>query len=110
MTSTLQLTSSLSSALVLVGHLFCVILPYSLPDSCISWMCSAAMAMQELKLALKVPQRMGWNGDPCAPTRWDAWEGVTCNFAADNSGLVVSHMYVSSLSLVSYGWVLAVGL
>lgn len=53
----------------------------------------AAKAMQELKLSLEVPQRMGWNGDPCAPTRWDAWEGVTCNFTPDNSGLVVTHMY-----------------
>ncbi|KAM7267425.1 hypothetical protein ACFE04_009591 [Oxalis oulophora] len=35
-------------------------------------------AMRSLKDSLRIPGRMGWNGDPCAPTNWDAWEGVTC--------------------------------
>lgn len=65
----------------------------------------AAKAMQQLKLSLEVPQRMGWNGDPCAPTRWDAWDGVTCNFTPDNSGLVVTHMY-GPFSLKRSSWLL----
>ncbi|KAL4575064.1 hypothetical protein LXL04_021905 [Taraxacum kok-saghyz] len=31
-----------------------------------------ASAMQALKESLRVPERMGWNGDPCAPTNWNA--------------------------------------
>lgn len=48
--------------------------------------------MHALKTSLNVPERMGWNGDPCTPTEWDAWEGVTCNLAADGSSLVITHM------------------
>jgi len=51
-----------------------------------------AAAMHALKSALNVPERMGWNGDPCAPTEWDAWDGITCNLAADGSSLVITHM------------------
>ncbi|KAK9733573.1 hypothetical protein RND81_04G075800 [Saponaria officinalis] len=32
------------------------------------------VAMRALKDSLRVPDRMGWNGDPCAPTTWDAWD------------------------------------
>ncbi|KAL0396826.1 UNVERIFIED_CONTAM: Receptor-like protein 4 [Sesamum calycinum] len=56
-------------------------------------------AMRALKSSLRVPDRMGWNGDPCAPTTWDAWEGVTCHLAKDESALVVSQMNLSSNSL-----------
>jgi hypothetical protein len=54
----------------------------------------AAMAMQALRMSLNVPERMGWNGDPCAPTRWDPWEGVTCNLAVDKSGLIITNLYL----------------
>ncbi|XP_019054256.1 PREDICTED: probable LRR receptor-like serine/threonine-protein kinase At1g51860 isoform X2 [Nelumbo nucifera] len=56
-------------------------------------------AMRALKESLKVPDRMGWNGDPCAPSNWDAWEGVTCHPNKDKSALVVSQMNLSSNSL-----------
>lgn len=50
--------------------------------------------MRALKASLHVPDRMGWNGDPCAPTTWDTWEGVTCHPdpIKDESYLVVSQM------------------
>ncbi|KAK6157703.1 hypothetical protein DH2020_011951 [Rehmannia glutinosa] len=49
-------------------------------------------AMQSLKASLRVPDRMGWNGDPCAPSTWDAWEGVTCHPTKDGSALVISQI------------------
>lgn len=58
-----------------------------------------AAAMHALKTALNVPARMGWNGDPCAPTVWDAWEGVTCNLAADGSSLVITHLDIAEQGL-----------
>ncbi|KAK8936772.1 putative LRR receptor-like serine/threonine-protein kinase [Platanthera zijinensis] len=51
---------------------------------------SQASAMRALKESLKIPDRMGWNGDPCAPTTWDAWEGVTCH--RTNAGLVITQL------------------
>ncbi|KAK6134038.1 hypothetical protein DH2020_032217 [Rehmannia glutinosa] len=56
-------------------------------------------AMKSLKASLRVPDRMGWNGDPCAPSTWDAWEGVTCHPTKDGSALVISQMNLSSNSL-----------
>lgn len=38
-------------------------------------------ALQSLKLALGLPLRFGWNGDPCFPQH--PWSGVDCQF--DNS-------------------------
>lgn len=51
----------------------------------------AVVAMKALKESLRVPDRMGWNGDPCAPTTWDAWEGVACH-PTKNGSLVISQM------------------
>ena len=48
--------------------------------------------MKALKASLRIPERMGWNGDPCAPSNWDAWEGVTCRMSKDNTALVISQM------------------
>lgn len=50
------------------------------------------VAMKALKDSLRVPDRMGWNGDPCAPTDWDAWEGVTCHTNKNGTGLVITQM------------------
>jgi len=61
----------------------------------------AALAMHALKQSLSIPERMGWNGDPCAPTVWDAWQGVTCNLAADGSSLIITQMYVWVFSTTS---------
>lgn len=52
----------------------------------------AVVAMRALKDSLRIPDRMGWNGDPCAPTNWDAWEGVTCHLNKNETALVISRM------------------
>ncbi|KAG2588434.1 hypothetical protein PVAP13_5NG343800 [Panicum virgatum] len=58
--------------------------------------------MKALKESLKLPARMGWNGDPCAPRVWDAWEGVTCH--RGDKELVITQLSSSSevLFLRSY--------
>ncbi|XP_039000248.1 receptor-like protein 4 isoform X2 [Hibiscus syriacus] len=40
-------------------------------------------ALQALKKALGLPNRFGWNGDPCVPTE-HPWSGADCHF--DKSG------------------------
>ncbi|XP_060214899.1 receptor-like protein 4 [Lycium barbarum] len=59
------------------------------------------VAMKALKESLRVPDRMGWNGDPCAPTTWDAWEGVTCH-SNKNGSLVISQIDLGSQGLKGY--------
>jgi len=51
----------------------------------------AVIAMRALKESLRIPDRMGWNGDPCAPAGWDAWEGVSCRTNKDGA-LVINQM------------------
>ncbi|XP_020229693.1 receptor-like protein 4 [Cajanus cajan] len=60
------------------------------------------IAMRALKESLRVPDRMGWNGDPCAPTTWDAWEGVTCRITQDKTALVISQIDLGSQGLKGY--------
>ncbi|XP_073365973.1 receptor-like protein 4 isoform X3 [Aegilops tauschii subsp. strangulata] len=60
----------------------------------------AAAAMKALKDSLKIPARMGWNGDPCAPRTWDAWEGVTCH--PGNKGLVITQLDLASQGLKGF--------
>lgn len=60
------------------------------------------IAMKALKESLRVPDRMGWNGDPCAPTTWDAWEGVTCRLNKDETALVISQIDLGSQGLKGY--------
>ncbi|EAY72465.1 hypothetical protein OsI_00321 [Oryza sativa Indica Group] len=57
-------------------------------------------AMKALKDSLKIPARMGWNGDPCAPRTWDAWEGVTC--LRKDKGLVIIQLDLASQGLKGY--------
>ncbi|XP_024019413.1 putative leucine-rich repeat receptor-like serine/threonine-protein kinase At2g14440 [Morus notabilis] len=59
-------------------------------------------AMRALKDSLRVPDRMGWNGDPCAPTSWDAWEGVTCHVNKNGTALVISQIDLGSQGLKGY--------
>jgi len=54
--------------------------------------CFVVSAMKALKESLRVPGRMGWNGDPCAPTTWDAWEGVSCRMSDDKTALLITEM------------------
>ncbi|XP_073223990.1 receptor-like protein 4 isoform X2 [Cicer arietinum] len=56
-------------------------------------------AMKALKESLRVPGRMGWNGDPCAPTTWDAWEGVTCRMSDDKTTLLITEINLGSQGL-----------
>ncbi|KAL9241967.1 hypothetical protein vseg_016017 [Gypsophila vaccaria] len=60
------------------------------------------VAMRALKDSLRVPDRMGWNGDPCSPTTWDAWEGVTCRANKDGNALVISQINLGSQGLKGY--------
>ncbi|XP_030471825.1 receptor-like protein 4 [Syzygium oleosum] len=59
-------------------------------------------AMRALKESFGVPERMGWNGDPCAPTSWDAWEGVTCHPNKDKTSLVIYEIDLGSQGLKGY--------
>ncbi|XP_047164082.1 receptor-like protein 4 [Vigna umbellata] len=61
-----------------------------------------ATAMKALKESLRIPDRMGWNGDPCAPTTWDAWEGVTCRMTTDKTALVISEIDLGTQGLKGY--------
>ncbi|KAH9616676.1 hypothetical protein KSS87_020649 [Heliosperma pusillum] len=60
------------------------------------------VAMRALKESLRVPDRMGWNGDPCAPATWDAWEGVTCRANKEGNALVISQINLGSQGLKGY--------
>uniref|UniRef100_A0A7N1A055 Malectin-like domain-containing protein n=1 Tax=Kalanchoe fedtschenkoi TaxID=63787 RepID=A0A7N1A055_KALFE len=59
-------------------------------------------AMRALKDSLRIPDRMGWNGDPCAPTLWDTWEGVTCRAEKNSSFLVIDQIDLGSQGLKGY--------
>ncbi|CAM8879698.1 unnamed protein product [Rhodiola kirilowii] len=59
-------------------------------------------AMRALKDSLRIPDRMGWNGDPCAPTTWDAWEGITCRAEKNGSFLVIDQIDLGSQGLKGY--------
>ncbi|KAI4381427.1 hypothetical protein MLD38_007498 [Melastoma candidum] len=59
-------------------------------------------AMRSLKESLRIPDRMGWNGDPCAPTNWDAWEGVTCHSNANKTALVIYRLDLGSQGLKGF--------
>ncbi|KAL5726025.1 hypothetical protein ACHQM5_009098 [Ranunculus cassubicifolius] len=72
---------------------------YALVPKDISTVRDQVIAMRSLKESLRVPDRMGWNGDPCAPSKWDAWEGVTCHPNKDKSALVVSQIDLGSQGL-----------
>ncbi|KAJ0038817.1 hypothetical protein Pint_23327 [Pistacia integerrima] len=65
---------------------------YAIVPADLSTMPEQVVAMRALKESLRVPDRMGWNGDPCAPTNWDAWEGITCRPNKAGTALVISQM------------------
>ncbi|KAI9084930.1 hypothetical protein K1719_033103 [Acacia pycnantha] len=75
---------------------------YALIPSDPSTVPQQAIAMNALKESLRVPDRMGWNGDPCAPTNWDAWEGVTCRMDKNHASLVISEIDLGSQGLKGY--------
>nr|KYP46013.1 putative LRR receptor-like serine/threonine-protein kinase At1g51820 family [Cajanus cajan] len=87
---------------VVGAPLICGIENYALVPSDPSTVPQQVVAMKALKDSLRVPERMGWNGDPCAPTNWDAWEGVTCRMSKDNTALVISQIDLGSQGLKGF--------
>ncbi|PIA63532.1 hypothetical protein AQUCO_00201105v1 [Aquilegia coerulea] len=83
-----------------VGHpLISGLENYALVPKDLSTVPDQVLAMRALKESLRVPDRMGWNGDPCAPSDWDAWEGVTCRTNKEKSALIVSQIDLGSQGL-----------
>lgn len=75
---------------------------YALIPADLSTVPDQVIAMRALKESLRIPARMGWNGDPCAPTNWDAWEGVTCHPNKKETALVVSQIDLGSQGLKGF--------
>uniref|UniRef100_A0A7N0U1F9 Malectin-like domain-containing protein n=1 Tax=Kalanchoe fedtschenkoi TaxID=63787 RepID=A0A7N0U1F9_KALFE len=75
---------------------------YALVPADLSTRPEQVAAMRALKGSLRVPDRMGWNGDPCAPTSWDAWEGVTCRVEKNSSFLVIVQIDLGIQGLKGY--------
>ena len=44
-----------------------------------SYNCTLVTALQLLKKALQLPDRLGWNGDPCSPQQ-HPWNGADCRY------------------------------
>ncbi|GAB2248435.1 hypothetical protein Droror1_Dr00008317 [Drosera rotundifolia] len=82
--------------------IICGLENYALVPNDLATVPNQVLAMRALKDSLRVPDRMGWNGDPCAPTSWDAWEGVTCRTNKDGNALVVSQIDLSSQGLKGF--------
>lgn len=45
--------------------------------------------MESLKRSLGIPERLGWEADPCTPS---SWEGVTCITDPIGQGFVIYEM------------------
>ncbi|KAL5553502.1 hypothetical protein UlMin_040903 [Ulmus minor] len=75
---------------------------YALVPADLSTVPEQVVAMKALKDSLRIPDRMGWNGDPCAPTTWDAWEGVTCHVGRNGTVLVIYQIDLGSQGLKGY--------
>uniref|UniRef100_A0A0A9F757 Malectin-like domain-containing protein n=1 Tax=Arundo donax TaxID=35708 RepID=A0A0A9F757_ARUDO len=98
-----NLTSSTMSVRLVpvVGRpILCGLENYAMVPLEMRTMASQVAAMKALKESLKIPARMGWNGDPCAPKTWDAWEGVTCH--RGDKGLVITQLDLASQGLKGY--------
>ncbi|KAI3818325.1 hypothetical protein L1987_12129 [Smallanthus sonchifolius] len=86
---------------VVGSPLICGLENYAIVPADVMTVPEQAAAMQALKESLRIPERMGWNGDPCAPTTWDAWEGVTCHLNKDNA-LAIFQIDLASQGLKGY--------
>ncbi|GAB4828908.1 hypothetical protein Ancab_018569 [Ancistrocladus abbreviatus] len=82
--------------------ILCGLENYALVPNDLATVPDQVLAMRALKDSLRIPDRMGWNGDPCAPTTWDAWEGVTCRSKKGGNALVVSQIDLSSQGLKGF--------
>ncbi|KAI3731631.1 hypothetical protein L1987_62820 [Smallanthus sonchifolius] len=86
---------------VVGSPLICGLENYAIVPADVMTVPEQAASMQALKESLRIPERMGWNGDPCAPTTWDAWEGVTCHLNKDNA-LAIFQIDLASQGLKGY--------
>nr|GEX81853.1 putative leucine-rich repeat receptor-like serine/threonine-protein kinase At2g14440 [Tanacetum cinerariifolium] len=87
---------------VVGSPLICGLENYAIVPADVKTVPDQVTAMKALKESLRVPERMGWNGDPCAPTNWDAWEGVTCHLNKDESALLIFQIDLASQGLKGY--------
>lgn len=87
---------------VVRGPILCGLENYAIVPNDLATVPEEVMAMRALKDSLRVPDRMGWNGDPCGPTSWDAWEGVTCRMNKDENALVISRIDLGSQGLKGF--------
>ncbi|KAK4340592.1 hypothetical protein RND71_039093 [Anisodus tanguticus] len=55
-------------------------------------------ALQSLKLALGLPRRFGWNGDPCFPQQ-HPWSGVDCQFDKTSNNWVIDGLGLDNQGL-----------
>ncbi|XP_058194338.1 receptor-like protein 4 [Rhododendron vialii] len=97
-------TTTLSVKLVPVvgAPIICGVENYAIVTTDLSTDPDEVIAMRSLKESLRIPDRMGWNGDPCAPSTWDAWEGVTCHPNNYETALVISQIDLGSQGLKGY--------
>ncbi|CAN6549400.1 unnamed protein product [Malus baccata var. baccata] len=75
---------------------------YALVPADVATVPEQVVAMRALKESLRVPDRMGWNGDPCAPSNWDAWEGVSCQHDKNGTVLIISGIDLGSQGLKGF--------
>lgn len=87
---------------VVGAPIICGLENYAIVPADLSTVQDQVVAMKALKESLQVPERMGWNGDPCAPTTWVAWEGVTCHLSKDGKALVISQLDLGRKGLKGY--------
>lgn len=55
-------------------------------------------ALQALKMALGLPLRFGWNGDPCVPQQ-HPWSGADCRFDRNSSKWVIDGLILDNQGL-----------
>ncbi|KAH0940871.1 hypothetical protein HID58_000508 [Brassica napus] len=56
-------------------------------------------AMVSLKRSLAIPERLGWESDPCTPS---SWEGVTCITNPIGEGFVIYEIDLADKGLKGY--------
>ncbi|XP_033135500.1 uncharacterized protein LOC103850720 isoform X3 [Brassica rapa] len=59
----------------------------------------AVEAMVSLKRSLAIPERLGWESDPCTPS---SWEGVTCITNPIGEGFVIYEIDLADKGLKGY--------
>lgn len=86
---------------VVGSPILCGLENYAIVPNDLATVPDQVVAMRALKESLRIPGRMGWNGDPCAPTTWDAWEGIACRTNKDGA-LVIAQIDLGSQGLKGF--------